>query len=196
MHEKVFRLEVAVDDGVTMQHRYCRASLVEEHCGFLFSQCCGLSGKQIAEMSVECALHDDIEVEKVIEVAIHFDYVGVRDEHLQLQLARHLLSHSSCCHFSLCKYLNCAGQASTLLYCKHNSAESPLSQLLHNQEILDACSASQHIVEAFARSAGTEKSRHFAHIAVVGVLALRVKTWLLNERVSEIWARVFLRMVG
>jgi hypothetical protein len=40
----------------------------------------------LAEMSVHCALHDDVEIEEIVEVAVNLDDVGVMEKELDLQL--------------------------------------------------------------------------------------------------------------
>lgn len=40
----------------------------------------------IAEVSIKGALHDSIEMEEIIEEAIHFDHIGMVDEQLNLEL--------------------------------------------------------------------------------------------------------------
>jgi hypothetical protein len=110
VHEQILRLEVSVDDGVRVQGSHCRAGLIEEDSGFFLADGDSAMSEVVAEVAVEGALHEGVEVEEVVEEAVDLGDVGVVDEHLDLELAHQLLLHPALHHLPLRHYLYRAHQ--------------------------------------------------------------------------------------
>lgn len=86
---------------------------------------------------VDCALHDDVEMEKVVEVAIDLDDVGVIEIALYFYLSAELLHHVLISQILLGQYLDCTDEAALPIDCQHHSAIGTFAELLYDLEALD-----------------------------------------------------------
>ena len=108
MQEYIFELNVPVNDVLFVQGQHRRTDLIENTWYFLLDLNFiknVVKGKVWSELSVQGALHDDVEVYYITEEAVDFYYVWIVEIDLDLQLSNELRDHFALYYVSLLNYL-------------------------------------------------------------------------------------------
>ncbi len=103
-----------MQNGVVVHFLEPQADLPDPACSLLNSEFFLLFDveEQTATLHV---LHDDVEIAEIVEKAVEFDYVGVVQEHLDLELVDELVQHvlhfllgySFDCYQHFCRFVDC-----------------------------------------------------------------------------------------
>ena len=91
MKHHIFGLEIPMDNWLNMKLGDSWAELIKDRWGLFLCQ--PMLAKNIRDSLVQGTLHDDVEIQMVIKIAIDFDDVGVVEETLSLDLSGELLDH-------------------------------------------------------------------------------------------------------
>ena len=75
MEEDVIWLQIAMDDGLAMKIGDSLAYLIHDVGRFNLADGADSFLDGLAQVVVECALHDGIKVKKIVEEAVYFDDV-------------------------------------------------------------------------------------------------------------------------
>ena len=116
MQQHVLGFKVAVDNGLRMKQRNRRTDLTHHYADLKLGDRCGLLDV-FAEVAIERAFLNDVEVQKVVEEAIDLDDIGVADENLYLDLPKKLIEHAILSELAFGHDLDGAEHAALLLGC-------------------------------------------------------------------------------
>lgn len=129
----------------------------------------------IAEMSIECALHQRIEMQQVIEETVNLCHVGVVNEQLDLEFSHQLVLHAALHYLPLRHYLYSTDNSASSLDGQNHSAERPPAQLLLYHEVLypqTPLLLHLAVIETFPTGLGCgQKSGHFFKVKIIGMFS-------------------------
>lgn len=114
MHYYVFGLDVPVDYFGGMQFIDCCAYLLHDPCDSLLGK--GLASFELLEeLSPHGYFQDDVDVLLIVEAAVQLDYIGMGEEHLDLDFPQELLLNALLPHHCLFDHLQSHDKATATL---------------------------------------------------------------------------------